>query len=287
MRNFKGTGVAVVTPFTSAKEVDYPALKKIINNLIDNKVDYLVMLGTTGESVTLTKEEKKKITDTARETIAGRAGFVLGIGGNYTDEILRTIKETDISGIDAILSVSPYYNKPSQKGIYQHYKAISEASPLPIILYNVPSRTMSNISAETTLQLANDCKNIIGVKEASGNFEQCMIIIKNKPSGFMVISGDDIITLPLISLGMDGVISVIANAYPLEFSNMVRTALEGDFKEAARLHYLLFTVMQHIYLEGNPAGIKALLHTKGFCENVLRLPLCPVSEALYGKLKFL
>ena len=199
MRNFRGTGVAVITPFTSAKEVDYPALKKIINNLIDNKVEYLVMLGTTGESTTLTKEEKKKIIDTARETIGGRAGFVLGIGGNYTDEILKTLKETDFTGIDAILSVSPYYNKPSQKGIYYHYKAISDVSPLPIILYNVPSRTMSNIAPETTLQLAADCKNIIGIKEASGNFEQCMQIIKSKPDGFLVISGDDIITLPFIS----------------------------------------------------------------------------------------
>jgi len=287
MRSFKGTGVAVVTPFTTAKEVDYPALKKIINNLIHNKVEYLVMLGTTGESVALTKEEKKKIIDTARETIAGRVGLVIGIGGNYTDEILKTIKETDFNGIDAILSVSPYYNKPSQKGIYQHYKAISEATSLPVILYNVPSRTMSNIAAETTLQLANDCKNIIGIKEASGNFEQCMMIIRDKPEGFLVISGDDVITLPLISMGMDGVISVIANAYPLEFSNMVRAALKGDIKEAAKLHYQLLAVMQHIYLEGNPAGIKALLHTKGFSENILRLPLCPVSEGLYGKLKAL
>lgn len=282
---FTGTGVAVITPFHADGTLDTKSLEKVINHLIFGGVEYLVMLGTTAESVTLTKKEKREVIDTALEMNEGRIPIVLGIGGNNTAEILETIRETDFDGIDAILSVSPYYNKPSQQGIYLHYKAIAEACPVPVILYNVPGRTASNMTAETTLRLAHDCKNIIGIKEASGNFEQCMQIIKNKPADFLVISGDDAITLPFISMGMDGVISVAANAYPSEFSGMVRSCLKGNFEEARKTHYDLLEVTQLMFAEGNPAGIKALMEIKGLCSKTLRLPLYQVSDALYQKLE--
>lgn len=282
---FIGTGVAIVTPFTAAKEIDYTSLKKIIEHLITNKVEYLVFLGTTGECATLTGEEKHKIIAFAKENINGRVPLVVGIGGNNTAEVVEFIKETDLNGVDAILSVSPYYNKPTQTGIYYHYKEIAEASPVPIILYNVPGRTGANITAETTLKLANDFKNIIAIKEASGNFEQYMQIIKNKPADFLVVSGDDALTLPSLSIGMNGVISVAAHANPLEFSNMVRLGLEGKFEEARKIHYQLLDMMLGIFLEGNPGGIKAILHAKGLCENEVRLPLYKVSDELYNKLK--
>jgi 4-hydroxy-tetrahydrodipicolinate synthase len=281
----RGTGVAVITPFTADKKLDDKALEQVINRLIYGGVEYLVILGTTGESVTLSKDEKRQVLDIALETADGRVPMIIGIGGNNTHEVVETIQHTDLDGWDAILSVSPYYNKPTQEGIYQHYKAISEASPKPILLYNVPGRTASNISAETTLRLANDFKNIIGTKEASGNFDQCMQIIKNKPADFLVISGDDAITLPLMAAGMDGVISVIANAYPKEFSDMVRACLRGNFEEARKLHYDLLDVTNLIFAEGNPGGIKALMEIKGIIKNELRLPLYKISDALYKKLE--
>jgi 4-hydroxy-tetrahydrodipicolinate synthase len=283
-QRFIGTGVAVITPFTSSEEIDDKALEQIINKLIYGGVEYLVMLGTTAESVTLSHEEKLKIIDIAKETIDGRVPMILGIGGNNTRELLDFIKETDFSGINAILSVSPFYNKPTQEGIIHHYSAIADASPVPVLLYNVPARTSSNINAETTLKLAAH-KNIIGIKEASGNMEQCMRIIKDKPEDFLVISGDDNMTLPFLSIGMDGVISVIANAYPKEFSDMVRYGLKGNFEEARNIHYNLFNIVQLIFSEGNPGGVKALMEIKGLCKNVLRLPLYPISNSLYQKIK--
>jgi 4-hydroxy-tetrahydrodipicolinate synthase len=281
---FKGTGVAVITPFDKNGKVDEKALEKVINNLVYGGVNYLVMLGTTAETPTLRKEEKAQVIDIAKETIDGRVPFVLGIGGNNTYEILETIGHQDFDAIDAILSVSPYYNKPSQEGLYQHYKAIAKAAPVPVILYNVPTRTSTNISAQTALRLAYDFKNIIGIKEASGNFDQCMQIVKGKPEHFLVISGDDCLTLPLMSIGFDGVISVIANALPKEFSDMIRACRRGDFEEARRIHYSLIDVTNLIYLEGNPVGIKALMEIKGMCANEIRLPLVKASDTLYNKL---
>ncbi len=283
-QNFIGTGVAVVTPFDNNEKIDEKALEKILNNLIFGGVEYLVMLGTTGESVTLSKEDKLEVIRIAKETIDGRVPFVLGIGGNNTHEVIETIKHTDFDGISAILSVSPYYNKPSQEGLYHHYTAIADACPVPVILYNVPGRTSSNVTAETTIRLSAH-PNIIGIKEASGNMEQCMRIIKDKPEDFLVISGDDALTLPFMSMGMDGVISVLANAYPKEFSDMTRATLRGDYETARELHYKLFNLIQLIYAEGSPAGIKALLEIKGICKSILRLPIYKVSDALYNKIK--
>ncbi len=286
MKNTKfiGTGVAVVTPFDREGNFDEKALEKILNNMIFGGVEYVVMMGTTGESVTLSKEEKAQIVDFAKETNDERVPMVLGIGGNNTRELIEQIKHTDFEGIAAILSVSPYYNKPSQEGIYQHYIAIADAAPVPILLYNVPGRTGSNISAETTLRLSAH-PNIIGIKEASGNIEQCMRILKDKPEDFLVISGDDALTLPFLSMGMDGVISVLANALPKEFSDMTRAGLRGDYETAREIHYKLFNIIQLIYAEGSPAGIKALLEMKGLCRNVVRQPLHKISDMLYKKIK--
>jgi len=281
---FTGTGVAVVTPFTIAGEIDFTALEKIINHLIAGKVEYLVVLGTTGESVTLTKEEKKKVYSFFAEKAAGRIPLVAGIGGNSTKEVTDAITHFDFTGYAGILSVSPYYNKPNQQGIYLHYKAVSESTDKPIILYNVPGRTGANMLAETTLRLAHDFKNFVAMKEASGNFDQCMDIIKNKPKDFLVISGDDAYTLPFISIGMQGVISVIANAYPLKFSNMVRTALAGDFTNALSDHYVLLDAMKQIFADGSPGGIKVILEALGLCSGGVRLPLAPVSDAVKAKL---
>ncbi|MEP7265652.1 MAG: 4-hydroxy-tetrahydrodipicolinate synthase, partial [Bacteroidota bacterium] len=256
-KTFRGTGVALVTPFTSNGAVDFPALKKIVEYIIKNKCEYIVVLGTTGESATLTADEKKQVIEFVSSVNKKRIPLMLGVGGNDTQELVHQLKKYSFKGYDAILSVSPYYNKPTQEGIYQHYKALSKASPLPIVLYNVPARTSSNITAETTLRLASDFKNIIAIKEASGNFDQCMNIIKSKPKDFLVISGDDNITLPLIATGADGVISVVANAYPGKFSTMVRTALSGDFVKARKLHYDILDLIPLIFSEGNPAGIKS------------------------------
>jgi 4-hydroxy-tetrahydrodipicolinate synthase len=285
MNKFKGIGVAIVTPFKADKSVDYNALEKLVNHLIDGGIEYIVVQGTTGESVTLTKEEKKETLVFIQKVNNGRLPIVLGIGGNCTATVVDTLKTTDLTGVDAILSVSPYYNKPTQEGIYQHYKAVSEASTLPIILYNVPGRTSSNVLPATTLRLARDFKNIIAVKEASGNLEQCMAIIQNKPEGFLVISGDDAITLPFIASGGDGVISVIANAFPKGFSDMVRAALADDMVTARKLHYKYFEMIHYLFVEGNPAGVKAALKELNVTGDAVRLPLVNVSEEIHKKIK--
>lgn len=283
--NFKGTGVAIVTPFTEKGEIDYPALTKLVEHLIKGKVEYIVVLGTTGESVTLSKEEKQNVINHIVKVNKKRLPLVLGVGGNNTAEIAESLKKSDLSAFSAILSVSPYYNKPSQEGIYQHYKAVSKASPLPIILYNVPGRTGSNMAWDTTIRLAKEFKNIIAIKEASGNVEQCMKIIKHRPSGFLVISGDDNITLPLIASGADGVISVVANAYPKDFSDMVRASLKYDFKTAQKLHYKLMEITEQLFADGNPGGVKQVLAMKNITKSFVRLPLVEPNDTVKAKLK--
>jgi len=283
-KKLKGTGVALVTPFHKDGSIDFKCFGNLIEHVIKNKVDYLVVLGTTGESATLTKDEKRAIIGFVVEVTDGRVPVVLGLGGNNTQEVINCIKSYDFEGVDAVLSVSPYYNKPSQKGLYQHYKIIADASSVPVILYNVPGRTAVNISAETCLRLAYDVEGIIGIKEASGDLEQCMQIIKNKPENFLVISGDDALTLPLISIGADGVISVVANAFPHQFSDMVYHALRGNLRIAREMHYKLIDIIDALFVEGNPAGIKAALEITNICANHLRLPLTTVSRATHNKL---
>lgn len=280
---FKGLGVAMVTPFTDDFAVDYNALGNLTESLISGGVNYLVVLGTTGETATLTKEEKKQVYTKIKEVAAGRVPLVAGIGGNNTREVIENLLAFDFSGYDAVLSVSPYYNKPNQEGIFQHYKAIAEASPKPVIIYNVPGRTGSNITAATQLRIAA-LPNIIATKEASGNFSQVMEIIANRPKDWMVISGDDAYTFPFMALGMEGVISVIGNAYPKEFSTMVRLCLEGKWDEARILHYKLLALMETIFEDGSPGGIKVLLKKKGICGDRVRLPLANVGKATEEKL---
>lgn len=280
LRKFRGTGVALVTPFNENGSVDYDGLKKVIDHTIKGKVEYLVTLGTTGESATLTPEEKNKVLDFTIETVKGRVPLVAGFGGNNTAEVIDSLRHFHFKGVDAVLSVSPYYNKPTQEGIYRHYRAIADASPVPVILYNVPGRTASNVQAQTTLRLAKDSKNIIGIKEASGDFQQVMTILRDKPQDFFVVSGDDAITFPLVFLGCDGVISVIANAFPKEFSEMVRAALNYDLVRGRKLHYKLLELMTLLFREGNPAGVKSALETLGVCGPDVRLPLVPATESL-------
>lgn len=280
LRKFRGTGVALVTPFTENGQVDYNGLKRVIDHTIKGKVEYLVTLGTTGESVTLSKEEKSKVLDFTIQTVKGRVPLVAGFGGNNTAELLDSIKHFHFKGIDAILSVSPYYNKPTQEGIYRHYRAVADASPVPVILYNVPGRTASNVLPATTLRLAKDSKNIIGIKEASGDFQQIMTIVRDKPEDFTVISGDDAITFPLVFLGCDGVISVVANAFPKEFSEMVRAALNYDVVRGKKLHYKLLEMMTLLFREGNPAGVKCVLELLDVCGSEVRMPLAPATDAL-------
>ena len=282
-RKFRGTGVALVTPFHKDGSIDFKSLKKIVDRCIDHKADYLVVLGTTGESVTLNKDEKRAVVDYVTEVANSRVPIVLGLGGNNTSEIVSGFEHYDFDRIDAVLSVSPYYNKPSQRGIYLHYKTIASNSPVPVILYSVPGRTASAIEASTTLELAHEVKNIIGIKEASGNFERIMTILKNKPKDFLVISGDDVITLPILACGGDGVISVIANAYPKDFSEMVRQALEGNWEKARKLHYKLLEITQAIFVDGNPAGVKGLLSVMNLSGEHLRLPLVSVNKATLNK----
>ena len=282
---FKGTGVAIVTPFHKYGTIDFNSLKKLIEHLIKNGVNYLVVMGTTGESVVLSKDEKYALINFVVEEVDNRVPIVLGIGGNHTQLIKDTILATDLEGIDAILSVSPYYNKPQQKGIYLHYKEISEVSPVPIILYNVPGRTNSNISVETTLELAKNFENIIGIKEASGNLNQIMQIIKNKPKDFLVISGDDVLTLPIMAIGGDGAISVTANAFPKEYSEMVSLCLRKNKKQAIALHYKLLDFTNEIFADGSPSGIKAALDILELCGNNLRLPLVKVNKTVQFRLK--
>lgn len=284
-KEFVGTGVALVTPFNKKLAVDYAALEKVIEHTIRGKVSYLVSLGTTGETATLSKEEKKKVLHTTIEIVKNRVPVVVGYGGNNTTEIIENIKEAPLSKIAAILSVSPYYNKPTQNGIFHHYKAISQSTKHPIILYNVPGRTASNISAATTLQLAKNCKNIIGIKEASGDLNQCMELVLHRPKNFLLISGDDALTFPLIGLGFDGVISVVGNALPHQFSEMVRLALAGENKAALKLHYQLLNIINLLFVEGNPAGVKAALKLlKVVNSEAVRLPLVAASVELLKKL---
>lgn len=278
-------GVALITPFKTDESVDYEALARIVEHLIKNGTDYLVVCGTTAETPTLTEEEKEKITRFVIDLNAGRLPIVLGMGGNNTKAIVDKLQHYDFNGVDAILSVSPYYNKPSQEGLYQHFSAIAKASPVPVILYNVPGRTGVNVLPATTLKLANEFKNICAVKEASGNFTQIDDIIKNKPEDFMVISGDDGITFPLITLGAVGVISVIGNAFPKEFSRMVRLALEGDYDKARTIHHRFTELFELLFVEGNPAGVKSILALMGFIENKLRLPLVPNTIKTYEKIR--
>jgi 4-hydroxy-tetrahydrodipicolinate synthase len=273
-----GTGIALVTPFKKDYSIDFDALANIIEHTISGGVEYLVALGTTGESVTLTKDEKKKVYEFVAKQVKGRMPCVAGIGGNNTDEVVSAIKAFKIKGYEAILSVSPYYNKPNQEGIYQHYKAVNAAANLPIILYNVPGRTGSNMTAATTLRIAKDCKNVVAIKEASANAEQFLDILAAKPKGFNVISGDDLLTLPYLAMGMCGVISVIGNAYPKELSTMVRLGLNGNIDEARLLHFKLHELMKAIFVDGNPGGIKYILSKKKLCSNTVRLPLMPVNK---------
>lgn len=285
MNKFLGTGVALITPFKSDLSVDYAALEKIVNYNIDNGTNYLVVSGTTGESVTITKEEKKKITKTVIEANKGRLPIVLGIGGNNTAEVIQEINTTDFSQIDAILSVSPYYSKPTQEGLYQHFKAISEASPIPVILYNVPGRTSKNMLPETTFRLANDFDNVIAVKEAGNSVHQYLQLLKDKPEDFLVISGDDDLALGVVLAGGAGVISVIGQAVPKQFCKMIQLGLQGKAKEAYDLHFKLMDITGYIFEENNPAGIKAVFEALGMCRDTVRLPLVPASDGLKLKIE--
>lgn len=282
---FLGTGVALVTPFKTDLSVDHEALANIVKFNIDNGTDYLVICGTTAESATITKQEKKEIIETVSKANSGRVPMVLGIGGNNTMEVIQEIKSTDLSGMDAILSVSPYYTKPTQEGIYQHFKAISEASPVPIILYNVPGRTSKNIEPQTTVRLANDFENIIGVKEACNDVGQYLKLLKTKPNDFLIISGDDDLALGVVLAGGAGVISVIGQAFPKDFSNMIRLGLKGEAKEAYKLHYKLMDVIGYIFEENNPSGIKAVFEALNLCNDTVRLPLVPATNQLKAKIK--
>ena len=280
MQKLIGTGVALITPFKSDFSVDTEALSKIVNYQIDNGIDYLVALGTTAETATLNLEERQLVIDTIIKANAGRIPLVLGVGGNNTAAVVEELKTADLSAFDAILSVSPYYNKPTQEGIYQHFKAIANASPIPVIIYNVPGRTASNISPATVIRLAQDFENIIGIKEAAGDIVQAMKIIERAPKDFLVISGDDMITLPMVLAGGAGVISVIAEGFPKIFSDMVRLGLDRKVDEAYKLHYQMANCIDHIFEQGNPAGIKEVFKSLGLCENVVRLPLVSVDKTL-------
>ena len=282
---FSGTGVALITPFRKQQEtVDFTKLEHLIEHIVTSGVDYIVALGTTSEAATMTPSERSAVQEFIVETVNGRCPIMLGLGGNNTLDVTDTINRTNFDGISGILSVTPYYNKPNQRGLHQHFQSIAEASPVPVILYNVPGRTGVNLAADTTLALANECPNIIGIKEASGNMQQVMEILRRRPAGFRVISGDDALTCPMIALGADGVISVIANALPKETSDMVRFALKGDLKKALPLHYRLLPLMNAIFEEGNPTGVKALLEIEGLITNILRLPLVKASKPLTNKL---
>jgi 4-hydroxy-tetrahydrodipicolinate synthase len=277
---FSGTGVALVTPFSEDKSIDFGALKKIVNHVVDQGVEYVVALGTTSEAPVLGTTEKREVVATIKESIAGRVPLVLGMGGNNTAAIVKDIREQTFEGIAGILSVTPYYNKPQQDGLYAHFETIAEASPVPIILYNVPGRTSVNLKAETTLKLARECSNIIAIKEASGDFGQIMQIVAGKPKGFAVLSGDDALTMPLMATGVQGVISVTANACTRDFTDMVRLMLNQEMAAAQELHFKLLPMMEALFADGNPAGIKALLSLMGLCKEELRLPLVPVNHTV-------
>jgi 4-hydroxy-tetrahydrodipicolinate synthase len=284
---FTGTGIAIVTPFHTDGSIDWESFGNLIEFWIKGKTEYLVVLGTTGESATVHGAEKQEVFSFVAKQAAGRLPLVAGIGGNDTAEVVDAFESFDLTGYDAILSVSPYYNKPNQEGIFQHYKTIDAASPLPIIMYNVPGRTGQSVTAETQLRIARECKNIFATKEASGNFDLINQLIKNKPADFMVISGDDPITLHMIAAGAEGLISVVANAYPEEYSEMVRLCLAGKFTDAQKLHYKYIDIISSMFAEGSPSGVKTYLSEMGLCRNTFRLPVWPVSEGLHQKIKSL
>ena len=281
---FRGLGIALVTPFTSDGQVDYKSLKRLVEYQIDNGADFHCILATTGETPCLTQDEKDKITQLVKDVNHGRLPILKGCGGNNTAAVVEELRTADWSGIDGILSVCPYYNKPSQEGLYQHFKAIAEASPLPVVLYNVPGRTGINLKPETTVRLANDCENIVAVKEASGSLEQVDEIIKNKPQRFDVLSGDDALTFSMVASGAAGVISVIGNALPKEFSRMIRLEFQGEYEPARKIHHMFTELYSLLFVDGNPAGVKALLHEMGFIENQLRLPLVPTKVSTLQKM---
>lgn len=281
---FKGLGIALITPFTSEGQVDYKSLKRLVEYQIENGADFLCILATTGETPCLTQEEKAKITQLVVDINHGRIPILKGCGGNNTAAVVEELKTADWTGIDGVLSVCPYYNKPSQEGLYQHFKAIAEASPLPVVLYNVPGRTGINLKPETTIRLANDCENIVAIKEASGSLEQVDEIIKHKPQRFDVISGDDALTFSMVASGAAGVISVIGNALPKEFSRMIRLEFQGEFEPARKIHHMFTELYSLLFVDGNPAGVKALLHEMGFIENQLRLPLVPTKVSTVQKM---
>jgi 4-hydroxy-tetrahydrodipicolinate synthase len=272
---FKGLGIAMITPFTDEGEVDYASLKKLVDFQITNGADFLCILCTTSETPCLTNEEKKKIKNLVVDVNGGRVPIIMGCGGNNTAAVVRELQGTDFSGVDAVLSVCPFYNKPSQEGLYQHFKKISEASPLPVVLYNVPGRTGVNLKPETTVRLANDCENIIAIKEASGSLEQVDEIIKNKPDRFDVLSGDDALTFSMVASGAAGAISVIGNALPKQVSRMIRLEFNGEYEPARKIHHMFTELYSLLFVDGNPAGVKALLNEMGFIKNNLRLPLVP------------
>lgn len=285
MKRFKGTGIAIVTPFKNDSSIDFSSLGRVIDHIIKGGINYIVVLGTTGESVTLSKDEKKAIVSYVVETVDNKVPIVVGIGGNNTQEIINTIRHTDFTGIDCLLSVTPYYNKPTQRGIFQHFKAIATWSPVPVILYNVPGRTGCNITAETCIELAHNCENIVGVKEASGDLVQIMKIIKEKPENFGVISGDDTLTIPIIAVGGIGVISVLGNAFPAACAEIVNHALKNNFKSARELQFRYSEMIELLFTEGNPAGVKAMLSVMNICNNNLRLPLVPVTRTTMTRIQ--
>ena len=285
MKRIFGTGVALITPFNEDKTIDYTSLEKLINKVTEGGIDFLVVLGTTGEATSINESEKNELINFIVKLNNKRLPLVLGLGGNNTNKLINEINNTDLSNFDAILSVTPYYNKPSQKGLYHHYAEISKSSPIPIILYNVPSRTGVNMSPEITIQLANDFKNIISIKEASGDINQIKYILKNKPKNFDVLSGDDGLTLEIIQNGGAGVISVIGQSNPVEFSSLVKFALNGKLSDAKLLHDKLYGLYHYLYSEGNPSGVKAFLSLQGVCKNYLRLPLVPISSKLFNDFK--
>jgi 4-hydroxy-tetrahydrodipicolinate synthase len=285
MKKFRGTGVAIVTPFKNDSSVDFSSLGRVINHVIEGGVSYIVALGTTGEAPTISKAEKQAIISYAVEAVNNRVPLVTGIGGNNTQEITNFIKNTDLTGVEAILSVSPYYNKPTQRGIYMHYKAVAASSHLPVIMYNVPSRTGSNMTLKLGVTLGRECDNIIAVKEASGDFAQIMKILRDKPDEFLVISGDDMNALPVIAAGGSGLISVLANAFPTAWSEMVGQALKTNMKAAREIQYRYLDLIELLFVDGSPAGIKAMLQIKGLCQNYLRLPLVPVSKPILARIQ--
>jgi len=282
---FTGTGVAIVTPFKNDKSIDFNALQRIVHHCIDGQVDYFVVLGTTGEPITLNIDEKSDVVRCVVDTVAGRVQVMVGVAGNDTAKVIQDIKHTDFNGISGLLSVTPYYNKPSQTGLLEHFKTVAAASPVPVILYNVPGRTGVNMTAETTLTLAHEVENIVAIKEASGNLTQIMQIIKGRPDHFSVISGDDALSLPMIAIGGQGVISVAANAFPKEISTIIRKSLENEYQEAQIAQYRIFELFDLLFTEGSPSGIKAALHILGLSKNELRLPLVPVSQKTYQKIE--